>query len=226
MIIWRYDCVRETCIPLDEKLFQAENVVCVRVRACLLALFLYRWKIENHGTLTAYTHTSISLHQSFSVLGNKQTIMISVLKQPLAFRLRSHSCVCMQCVSEPVSFLVLNLPADRHCCCWRCHCHRRRDKHSTFTVSKNLFAFLSTLLVFLVSWLVFFLFCHLLGWKAHVCVCLCMCCVCVWVKSFRTKYAFSLSRWYVECACDCDYGHVNVYMRPRSCFKFACMSSV
>lgn len=148
MIIWRYDCVRETCIPLDEKLFQAENVVCVRVRACLLALFLYRWKIENHGTLTAYTHTRISLHQSFSVLGNKQTIMISVLKQPLAFRLRSHSCVCMQCVSEPVSFLVLNLSADRHCCCWRCHCHRRRDEHSTFTVSKNLFAFLSTLLVF------------------------------------------------------------------------------
>lgn len=112
MIIWRYDCVRETCIPLDEKLFQAENVVCVRVRACLLALFLYRWKIENHGTLTAYTHTRISLHQSFSVLGNKQTIMISVLKRPLAFRLRSHSSRSKSFCRSSLLLLALSLSSS------------------------------------------------------------------------------------------------------------------
>lgn len=136
--------------------------------------------------------------------------MISLLKQPLAFRLRSHyTSVCL-CVSICL-FFSLNLFADRHR-----HRHRR-DEHSTFTVSKNLFAFLSTLLVFPFLLLGLFFsssFFVVIFWderRLYVCVGV--------YEKFSHQICVSTIRWYAGCACE------RVYMRAQSRYHI-CVSLV
>lgn len=116
--------------------------------------------------------------------------------------------------------LTLNLFADRHRC--HCHCRHRRDKHSMFTVSENLFAFLSTLLVFPISLVCLGLFfhpCHLLEWKAYSLLIY----VCMRVKSFHTPNMRFHYQDDMFCARFCVWASMCMYVRTRtrSCFKFA-----